>query len=292
MKYAFIAAQKANYPVAMLCGVLQVSRSAFYAGIGRKPACRVMADMDLAVRIRAIHKASRGTYGSPRVHRSLRKENRRVGCKRVERLMRAEGLYGRRPRRWRRTTDSSHAEPVAKNVLERQFTPSEPNCVWAADITYVWTAEGWLYLAVVLDLFARRVVGWAMADHLRAELAINALTMALGRRCPPATLVHHSDRGIQYASDAYQRVLRAHGIQCSMSRRANCWDNAVVESFFATLKVELIHRRSWATRHQVRQAVVEYMEVFYNAHRLHSSLDYRTPNDCEKEFMLTAAQAA
>jgi putative transposase len=182
--------------------------------------------------------------------------------------------------------------PWRRMSLDRQFTPSAPNGVWAADITYVWTAEGWLYLAVVLDLFARRVVGWAMADHLGAELAIDALSMALGRRRPPRTLVHHSDRGIQYASAAYQRVLRAHGIQSSMSRRANCWDNAVVESFFATLKVELIHRCSWATRRQVRAAVIEYMEVFYNAHRLHSSLGYRTPNDCEKEFMLTAAQAA
>jgi putative transposase len=292
MKYEFILVQKATYSVAMLCRVLQVSRSAFYASIGRRPARRVRSDTELVTRIRAIHQASRGTYGSPRVHRSLREENRRVGCKRVARLMRAQGLYGRRPKRWCNTTDSSHAEPVAANILDRQFSPSAPNCVWAADITYVWTAEGWLYLAVVLDLFARRVVGWAMANHLRAELAIDALMMALGRRCPPGTLVHHSDRGTQYASEAYQRVLRTQGIQCSMSRRANCWDNAVAESFFATLKIELIDRCSWATRRQAREAVIEYMEVFYNAHRLHSSLGYRAPNDCEKEFMLTAAQAA
>jgi putative transposase len=287
----FITAEKAMYPVSTLCRVLQVSRSAYY-GVGRRPPARRRAsDATLSARIRAIHGASWARYGSPRIHRQLRQENIRVARKRVARLMAAQGLCGRRPRRWCRTTDSTHGRPVAPNVLDRCFTAPAPNRVWATDITYVWTREGWLYLAVVLDLFARRVVGWAMADHLRTELALEALTMALGRRCPPRALLHHSDQGTQYASEAYQRVLRAHEMVCSMNRRGNCWDNAVVESFFATLKTELIEGRAWATRREVRAAISEYIELFYNAHRLHSSLGYRAPNDFEKEFTLTAANA-
>jgi putative transposase len=290
MRCDFIAVQKATYPVTTLCRVLQVSRSAVYAAHG--PARRHVRDGELALRIRALHAASRGTYGSPRIHAALGREAHPVGRKRVARLMAANGLVGRRPRRWCHTTNSQHAEPVAPNVLDRHFAPRAPNRVWATDITYIWTDEGWLYLAVVLDLFARRVVGWATADHLRTELALGALRMALGRRCPPSALLHHSDRGTQYASAPYQHALRAHGIVCSMSRRGNCWDNAVVESFFATLKTELIHRAHWSTRRQVRDALTEYIEVFYNAHRLHSSLGYRTPAECEKEFQLTAAKAA
>jgi len=206
--------------------------------------------------------------------------------------MRQAGLRARRPRRWCRTTDSQHANPVAANVLARQFQPRGPNTVWATDITYVWTWEGWLYLAVVLDLFSRRVVGWALADHMRTELVLDALQMALGRRRPPAELVHHSDRGSQYASDAYRAVLREHGIVCSMSRRGNCWDNAVAESFFATLKTELIHRRSWPLRREVATAITEYIEVFYNRHRLHSFLAYRSPADYEEEVSRSAARAA
>jgi transposase InsO family protein len=292
MRCDFITAQKASYPITTLCRVLQVSRSAYYAGVGRAPARRRVTDAELSARIRAIHTASRGTYGSPRVHASLRQGNHRVARKRVARLMAAQGLCGRRPKRWCHTTDSTHGRPVAANVLQRRFAARAPNRVWATDITYIWTSEGWLYLAVVLDLFARRVVGWAMADHLGTELALGALTMALGRRCSPSALIHHSDQGTQYASDAYQQQLRAHQIVCSMSRRGNCWDNAVVESFFATLKTELIDRRAWPTRREVRDAITEYVEVFYNAHRLHSSLGYRAPNDCEREFMLTAAKAA
>lgn len=292
MKSDFITAQKASYPVTTLCRVLQVSRSAYYGGVDRAPARRRAGDIELSARIRAIHRASRATYGSPRVHEQLRQEHTRVARKRVARLMAAAGLRGRRPRRWCRTTESAHGFPVAANVLERRFTPAGPNRVWATDITYIWTGEGWLYLAVVLDLFARRVVGWAVADHLRTELAVDALTMALGRRRPPTDLMHHSDQGIQYASAAYQRVLRANGIVCSMSRRGNCWDNAVVESFFATLKTELIDCRAWPTRREAREAIGEYIELFYNAHRLHSSLGYRAPNDFEKMFTLTAAPAA
>jgi putative transposase len=292
VKHAFITAQKAMYPVTTLCRVLQVSRSAYYGGGRRPPPRRYASDVALTGRIRAIHRASRETYGSPRIHERLRQEHTRVGRKRVARLMALHGLRGRRPRRWHRTTDSTHGRPVAPNVLARRFAPTAPNRVWATDITYIWTSEGWLYLAVVLDLFARRVVGWTMADHLRTELALKALTMALGRRRPPTAVLHHSDQGIQYASDAYQQVLRDHGMVCSMSRRGNCWDNAVVESFFATLKTELIDGRSWTTRTAARAAIGEYIELFYNAQRLHSSLGYRAPNDFEKEFTSTAANAA
>jgi putative transposase len=292
VKYEFIAAQKALYPVTTLCSVLEVSRSAFYAGSERAPARRRVLDAELTGQIRKIHTKSRGTYGSPRVHASLRARQQRVGRKRVARLMRAERLYGRRPRRWCCTTDSQHDRPVAPNSLNRDFAPAAPDRVWAGDITYIGTAEGWLYLAVVLDLFSRRVVGWAIADHLRSELAVDALKMAVGRRRPAAGLMYHSDRGTQYASAIYQLLLKAHAVVASMSRRANCWDNAVVESFFATLKSELIARRSWPTRRDAHAAVTEYIECFYNPHRLHSYLGYRTPMEHEKEFMLTAAKAA
>src|SRR6185295_1501480 len=192
MKSEFILAQKAQYPVTTLCRVLQVSRSAVYAGSGHGPARRAVADGALSVRIRALHAASRGTYGSPRIHAALRREQQCVSRKRVARLMRAQGLAGCRPRRWCRTTDATHPDPVAPNVLARAFAPAAPNRAWATDITYVWTSEGWLYLAVVLDLFARRVIGWALADHMRTELVVAAFTMAVGRRPPPTALVHHS----------------------------------------------------------------------------------------------------
>ncbi len=291
MRFEFIAAEKATVPVTTLCRVLQVSPSGFYAWRERPLARRCTADQKLAVQIVAIHVASRGTYGSPRVHATLQHQACAVGRKRVARLMRQAGLRARRPKRFCHTTDSQHAHAVAANVLGRRFEPRAANTVWATDITYVWTWEGWLYLAVVLDLFSRRVVGWALADHMRTELVLNALQMAVGRRRPPAELVHHSDRGSQYASDAYRAVLREHGIVCSMSRRGNCWDNAVVESFFATLKTELIHRRSWPLRRDVAAAVTEYIEVFYNRYRLHSFLAYRSPADYE-EAKRTVAQAA
>jgi transposase InsO family protein len=292
VKYEFIAAQKATYPVTTLCRVLEVSHSAFYAGIERAPARRRGRDAELRGQIREIHTHSRGTYGSPRVHAALRARQQRVGRKRVARLMRAERLYGRRPRRWCGTTDSQHDRPVAPNSLNRDFAPAAPDRVWAGDITYIWTAQGWLYLAVVLDLFSRRVVGWAIADHLRSELTVEAMTMAMGRRRPAAGLMYHSDRGTQYASAMYQLLLKAHAVVASMSRRANCWDNAVVESFFATLKSDLISRRSWPTRRDAHDAITEYLECFYNPHRLHSYLAYRSPMEHEKEFMLTAAKVA
>ena len=202
------------------------------------------------------------------------------------------GLIGLPVKRFQRTTHSDHQPPVAPNVLDRAFDAAQPNQRWSTDITYVWTWEGWLYLAVVLDLFSRRVVGWALQPHLRTTLALDALEMALGRRGPAAGLVHHSDRGCQYAADAYQRVLRAHGVVCSMSRKGNCWDNAVTESFFATLKTELVHRQPWPTRRGIQDAVAAYIEGFYNPYRLHSSLGYVSPNDYERRQARQAQRAA
>ena len=244
------------------------------------------------VRIRAIHAASRGTYGSPRVHEQLTQEGCAVGRERVARLLRDMGLVGLPARRFRHTTDSTHGRPVAPNVLERHFEADHPNERWTTDITCIWTWEGWLYLAVVLDLYARRVVGWAVQPYLRTELALEALQMALGRRVPAPGLAHHSDRGCQYAAEAYQRVLREHGIVCSMSRTGDCWDNAVTESFFATLKTELIHRQPWPTRRAATDAVADYIEGFYNPHRLHSSLGYLSPNEFERRHVRNVTCAA
>ncbi len=206
--------------------------------------------------------------------------------------MRSEGIQARIPKRFRHTTDSKHSDPVAPNILARSFKVDHPNRVWVTDITYVWTWEGWLYLAVVVDLFARRVVGWSVASHMRSELALNALQMALGNRDALDGLTHHSDRGSQYTSSEYQGLLRAHGIVCSMSRKGDCWDNAVAESFFGTLKQELVHRRSWPTRREAADAIVEYIELFYNARRRHSANDGRSPVAYERLFMLNATHAA
>ena len=237
----------------------------------------------LLARIRRIHAASRGTYGSPRVHRQLRRDDLRTGRKRVERLMRGDGLRGRIRRRFRCTTDSNHRLPVAPNTLNRQFVVDSPDRVWAGDITYIRTATGWGYLAVILDLHSRMVVGWAMADNMRTELVETALVAALGARDPSSDLLHHSDRGSQYASASYREKLAKHGIAVSMSRRGDCYDNAVVESFFGTLKQELVHHARWTDLAQARAAIHDYIEVFYNRQRLHSSLDYRTPSEVDSE---------
>ena len=240
MSYDFIRGNVADFPVQVMCQVLQVSRSGYYDWLSRSESTRAAGDRALAIDIRASHEASHGRYGSPRVHAELRSQGRRIGRKRVARLMRGMGLAARRRRRFRRTTDSSHAFPVAPNLLGRDFHAPAPDRVWLADITYLWTAQGWLYLAVVLDLFSRQVVGWAMADHLGHELAVAALDMAIARRRPAPGLVQHSDRGVQYAAHGYRRRLRDHAMICSMSRKGDCWDNAPMESFFATLKGELV----------------------------------------------------
>ncbi len=266
-----------------MCRVLEVSRSGLYAWRRRGRSARERADAELSGKIHALHAASRGTYGSPRVHRGLRREGTRVGRKRVERIMKRDGLRGRIRRRFRRTTDSNHRLPVAPNTLNRQFGVDAPDRVWAGDITYIRTTGGWGYLAVILDLHSRLVVGWALADHMRTALVEQALVTALGAREPTADLLHHSDRGSQYASVAYRSRLAAHGIAVSMSRRGDCWDNAVVESFFGTLKQELVHLARWADLVEARAAIHDYIEVFYNRQRLHSSLDYRTPAEVDQD---------
>ncbi len=225
MRFAFVHAEKATHAVRCLCRVLHVTPSGYYAWATRPPSRRHREDVQLKARIRAIHTASRGTYGSPRIYEQLRQDGFPAGRARVARLLRDMGLIGLPVKRFRRTTDSAHHHPVAANVLARDFDAAQPNERWSTDITYLWTWEGWLYLAVVLDLFSRRVVGWAIQPHVRAELALEALHMALGRRVPEAGLIHHSDRGCQYAADAYQLVLRDHAVVCSMSRKGNCWDS-------------------------------------------------------------------
>ena len=283
MKFAFIVREKATYPVDLLCSVLGVSRSGFYAAHERPVAVRCQEDQQLAVHVAAAHTASRGRYGSPRVHRELQAQGHEVGRHRVARLMREQGLRAREKRRFQRTTDSQHGLPVAANILDRQFTVPTPNTAWVSDITYLWTREGWLYLVVILDLFSRRVVGWALHDRITRQLALDALTMALRHRQARGGLVHHSDRGSQYASTDYQALLAAHGIICSMSRRGNCWDNAVAESFFSTLKIELAHDADWATHADARAAVSEYIEIFYNTQRRHSALGYVSPVAFERQ---------
>ena len=285
MRFAFVRDHKAEFPVEVLCEVLKVSRSGYHAWSRRPPSPSALRRDRLVAEIRHAHGESRATYGSPRVHRALKA--RGVPCceNTVAKLMKAQGV---RPKARRpfvaRTTDSRHDRPVAKNVLNRESYADRPNTTWTADISYVPTAEGWLYLAVVLDLFSRRVVGWATADHLRSELACNALRMALEHRRPKGGLLHHSDRGVQYAGESYQRLLAGHAIEPSMSRAGNCWDNAVTESFFSTAKRELTHHESYATQEEARRSLFEYIEVFYNRQRLHSTLGYRSPTEYEVRF--------
>ena len=282
MRFRFIHAEKANYPVRVMCRVLKVSTSGYYASLERKPSARQLEDERLKVHIGAIHDRSRGTYGRERVGRQLLREAVEVGKQRIARLMREMGLQGLPRKRFRRTTDSNHLRPVAPNVLDRKFEAERPNQSWTTDITFIWTREGWLYLAAILELFSRRVVGWAMQPHMRTELALEALHMALGRCVPDGGLVHHSDRGVQYAASSYQAALDENNIVCSMSRKGDCWDNAVSESFFGTLKTELINRQSWSTRREAKDAIVDYIEGFYNPHRLHSSLGYVSPIEFER----------
>jgi putative transposase len=289
VRFSFIATEKACYPVALMCRVLQVSRSGYYAW-GKRPAAeRRRQDQRLTLEVAAIHAQSRGRYGSPRVHAELHQRGQRIGRKRVARLMRAAGLRARERRRFRCTTDSRHAMAIKGNLLARRFAMSAPNRGWVADITYLWTLEGWLYLAVVLDLFSRRVVGWSLSERLERRLALDALGMALKGRPPSRAMLHHSDRGSQYASQEYQQLLAEHGILSSMSRVGNCWDNAVAESFFATLKIELVYQTQWRTRQEARSALFEYLELFYNRQRRHSTLGYLSPNEFEQRHHVSVA---
>jgi putative transposase len=280
-KYQFVAAYVSEYPVTVLCRVLGLARSGYYAWRKRPLRARAQQDVELSAQIRTIFSDSRQKDGSPRVHAELQKA-RPCSRKRVARLMRQAALVARPRRRSVRTTDSKHAEPVAPNLLARAFTAPAPNCTWVADITYVATREGWLYLAVVLDLYARRVVGWSMQVTLERSLVIAALQNAICRRQPPPGLLHHSDRGSQYASSDYQALLTQAQMQCSMSRKGNCWDNAVMESFFATLQSEL-PVAVFPSHAAARLAIFDYIERFYNRRRLHSALGYCSPADYEAQ---------
>jgi transposase InsO family protein len=281
MKYRAIRDHADRFAVRLMCRTLRVSPAGYYVWRDRPEPGRQTENRRLVTEIRAHHARSDRTYGSPRITRDLRAAGHPVSENRVARLMRAHAIRARTVKKWRATTNSSHALPVAANTLNRAFRVDAPDRVWAGDITYVWTDEGWLYLAAVLDLYSRAVIGWAMGRRLTAGLATEALTMALRRRKPAAGLLHHSDRGVQYAAHDYQRVLSEHGIACSMSRKGNCWDNAAVESFFRTLKVEHVYHQRYPTREEAKQDIFRWIEVFYNRQRRHSTLGYRSPAEFE-----------
>ena len=286
MRFRFIDEHLAGeYPLDVACGVLGVSRSGYYARRRRPESARGRRRRELAGKVGAVHEGNRRVYGSPRVHRALLAAGERVSENTVAKVMREHGIRAKSKKKFvPRTTDGGHDRPVADNVLGRHFGAEMPDRKWASDITYVPTAEGWLYLAAVIDLCSRKVVGWSMADHMRTDLVADALRMALARRSPGEGLLHHSDRGVQYASDDYQRLLAENGIRCSMSRGGDCYDNAVMESFWGTLKTELVNHERYATREQARASVFEYVEVFYNRHRLHSALGYLSPKQFERSL--------
>jgi transposase InsO family protein len=283
VKFAFVRDHRRCWPVKTMCDVLEVSRSGYYAWRQRPPAARSVRQQELLEKIRIAHQENQELYGSPRVHRALLIDGESVSRNTVARLMRQAKIRAKNRRRFiPRTTDSKHEKPVAENKLNRDFSAGSMNRKWLADITYIPTDEGWLYLAAVLDAFSRRIVGWSMAEHLETDLAADALKMALLQRAVRGRgLLHHSDRGVQYASEEYQQLLSEHGIEVSMSGRGDCYDNAMMESFWATLKSELVQHRSYATREQARQSIFEYIEVFYNRKRLHSSLGYLSPESFE-----------
>jgi transposase InsO family protein len=281
MRYEAIKEHAGRFAVRLMCRTLQVSPGGYYAWRARPESARAQRNRGLMVQIRAAHTRSRCNYGSPRITRDLQAAGEGCGENRVARLMRLNGIRAKRVKKWRATTNSAHTLPIASNTLQRQFKVSAANQVWAGDISYVWTEEGWLYLAVMLDLYSRAVIGWSMGASLSVTLASEALTMALGRRQPAQGLVHHSDRGVQYAAKDYQRLLKEHGMICSMSRKGNCWDNACVESFFSTLKLEQVYHERYQTREQAKQDIFQWIEIFYNRQRRHSTLGYHSPTEFE-----------
>jgi putative transposase len=281
MRYRAIQEHDRRYPIRLMCRTLAVSPAGYYAWRSRPESHRAVSARTLLSAIRVIHQESRETYGSPSIWDALLKQGHCVGEHRVARLMRQAGLRAKTVKKWRATTQSQHRFPVAANTLDRQFMVESPNRVWAGDLTSVWTTEGWLYLAVILDLYSRRVIGWAMGHRLTVDLAERALIMALANRRPRAGLLHHSDRGSQYAATSYQQLLATHGVTVSMSRKGNCWDNACIESFFGTLKRELVYHRHYATREDATRDIFEYIEVFYNRQRRHSTLGYHSPAEYE-----------
>ena len=284
MKFRIIEDQRETFPIRVLCDVMGVSAAGYYAWRGRPESPRKTANRALLAEIRSLHLAHRGRYGAPRIHGALRDLGHAASRGRIERLMRHHGIRAITARRFRTcTTDSRHDWPIAPNRLNQNFAADRPNQVWLADITYVPTSEGWLYLAVVLDLFTRKIVGWAMRNHMRAELTIAALTMAIQRQKPPPGLIHHSDRGSQYAATDYRKVLDGAAMIQSMSRKGNCWDNAPMESCFGTIKTELVHHARYPTREAARHDLFAYIEGYYNRQRLHSALGYITPEQAERQ---------
>jgi transposase InsO family protein len=281
VKFAFISAEKVAFPVSALCRLLAVSQSGYYAAVWRPRSAHARRDHALAEKVAEAHLASRRRYGSPRVHAELRASGERVARKRVARIMREEHLVARSRRRFRTTTDSKHAFPIAPNLLARDFTAKGPDEAWVTDITFLWTAQGWLYLAAIIDLFSRRVVGWATSQNVDRHLALAALDLALTRRRPNAGLVHHSDRGSTYASGDYRKALKARGIECSMSRKGDCWDNAVAESFFASLKREMDGIDDLESRAAATISIGQYIDGFYNLQRRHSTINYTSPIEFE-----------
>ncbi len=291
MRYRFIYKHRSTFSVEGMCRVLEVRRSGYYAWKRRGPSMRQRRDRVLLERIRESHRLSKGRYGSPNILEDLREWGYHCSRKRIARLMRGAGLRSKTVRKFRVTTLSKHSLPVADNLLIRDFMAPSPNRVWVSDITYIWTREGWLYLCVVLDLFNRQVVGWAMSKRLGAELAVGALRQALLMRRPTEGMVFHSDRGVQYASWAFREVLKGAGIRQSMSRKGDCWDNAVAESFFATLKRELIYRQSWPTKVRTIAAINEYITCFYNSWRRHKALAGKSPMKYEAAMRMEALAA-
>lgn len=283
MKFRFIHQERRWFGLDNLCRAMGVTRGGYWSWVRRRPGQRQQADAVLLADIRKLHKGKRRVYGSPRVHEHLEKQGVRCGRKRIERLMRESGIRAKQGKKYKpTTTDSKHNLPVAPNILNRQFHRERPNEAWVADITYIPTEEGWLYLAVIMDLFSRRIVGWAMGDRISRHLALRALDMAAQRRRPPAGLLHHSDRGSQYASGDYQKRLKKYGMICSMSRKGCCYDNAPMESWFHSLKVELVQDEKFRTRREAMAAIFEYMEVFYDRQRIHTALGGLTPAEIEE----------
>lgn len=273
--------QSAFHTIERLCEVLNVSRSGYYAWLKRKPSKRDQHNEALSADIVRIFDDSRKTYGVPRIQKALESEGKKHGKVRISRIMKKEALKPKAAKRFKATTDSNHNKAVAPNILAQQFNPNGPNVAWAADITYIPTGEGWLYLATVIDLYSRAIIGWSMSNRMKSELVENALDMAVKRRSPKPGVVHHSDRGSQYCGGPYQAKLEEHGFVCSMSAAGNCYDNAAMESFYHTLKVELIHDVKYKTREEAKQAIFDYVEVFYNRQRLHSKLGYLSPMQFE-----------
>jgi putative transposase len=287
MKYRFISDHREIFRVGRMCNILDVSRSGYYAWLRRPESLRKKENRKLAIKIKVIHGQKRKTYGSPRIHQELNENGVKCSRKRVARIMKQEGVRAIVPRKYKATTDSKHNLPVAPNLLKQDFDIKEPNKVWLADITYISTIEGWLYLAAIMDLGCRRIKGWSMSNRLTKELVLDALKMAVCNNPKAAGVIHHSDRGSQYASAEYQKLLKDNGMICSMSRKGNCWDNAPMESFFHTLKTEWVYGLKYKTRQEAKASLFEYIEIFYNRQRRHSALQYMNP--CQYELYRMAA---